>query len=383
MFLKLIPSLAILPLLNIGVEAQTTPAITTVLNRISAAYRNIQTYRDTANWTNKLAEPEMKATVNLTAQRPGRYLLEIQGEKVNTLVVSDGSELIAYRPDRKAFTRTRAPQRLIGSDLLGKVDIPAPGAKIISLFLQGNLRNMEIPLAKRMTEAELKGIQSFGGRQAYVLQFPYDEEFDARVYVTVEDNLIRRVVLYHAGEPKIIEDRVNIEIDRPVAEETFRRPLPEGAKLVTTLPPLEYIDPDVTGPPAPDFMVQTAGGESIQLSQFKGKVVLLNFFFNDCPPCQEEFPHLVKLYNTYRDRGFEIISVNVKDTPEEVRTFMNRYQARFYAAINGQNDDVAKLYGVEATPTNVVINRSGRIISRLVGLNEEKLDAALKKVGIR
>ncbi len=382
MIRKVVPALAALPLLCMGAQAQSPPSLSTVLNRISSTYRNLQTYSDTASWTNRLAEPEIKATVHLAVQRPGKYILEIKGEKVNTLVVSDGSELIAYRPDRNVYTRSRAPQRLIGADLLGKVDVPAPGAKIISLLLQGNLRNSEIPLAKRITEAELEGLKPFGDRQAYVLRFPYDEEFDARVYATVEDNLIRRVVLYRSGEPKVIEDRMNIAIDRPVPEETFRRTLPEGARLVSTLPPLEYVDHIVTGPPAPDFILQTAAGETIQLSQFRGRVVLLNFFFNDCPPCQEEFPHLVKLYNAHRDRGFVIISVNVKDTPEEVRAFMNRYQARFYAAINGQQDDVARLYNVEATPTNVVINRSGRIISRLVGLNEEKLDAALKRAGI-
>jgi thioredoxin-related protein len=90
----------------------------------------------------------------------------------------------------------------------------------------------------------------------------------------------------------------------------------------------------------------------------------------------------VQLHREYKDKGFEIVSVNVRDSAEAVGEFFRKYGATHIGALNRTSDDVAKLYGVEGTPTNVVINKDGQITSKLVGFNKSKLVSALKRAGI-
>src|SRR4051794_33378131 len=107
-----------------------------VLNRMSSAYRSMQSYRDSGTLTQKAGDKTYTAEVKLAAQRPNRFALDIKGDKVNTQIWSDGSTLIAHRPDRKAYTKTKAPALLMKADILGKVDVPAPASRIIAMLLQ-------------------------------------------------------------------------------------------------------------------------------------------------------------------------------------------------------------------------------------------------------
>jgi outer membrane lipoprotein-sorting protein len=267
--------------LALAAEAQAPPPAGQVLSRLRSAYRACQSFRATATWTRKVGSKEMTATVTLAAQRPNKYFLEVKGEKVNTLVVSDGTTLVAYRPDRKAYTKTKAPVRLIGAgDILAGVDLPTPGARVLTTLLQVAFGSPDHPLGKRMGEAEISGPQGFGAKMAYVLTFPYDDHLKAKVYITSEDYLVRRITLLKESDTAVVETFTSVEVDKPVPAEMFAAPPLEDARLVSTLPPLEMPTEVASGPPAPDFTVQTTTGSTVRLSQYKGKIVLLNFFFN-------------------------------------------------------------------------------------------------------
>src|SRR5207247_8447823 len=108
-----------------------------LLNRLSSSYRSMQSYRDNAIIRWKIEDKEQKADVALAAQRPNKYLMDVKGDYLNTLVVSDGSTLVAFRADRKAYTKVKAPLRLIGSDMLAGIDSPSLGSQIITTLLQG------------------------------------------------------------------------------------------------------------------------------------------------------------------------------------------------------------------------------------------------------
>jgi outer membrane lipoprotein-sorting protein len=260
--------------------AQVPPSTGTVLNRMSSAYRNMKSYRDTATLTRKINGKEQTATVSLAAERPNKYLLELKGEKVNTIVFSDGTSVVAYRPDRKVYTKTKAPSLLMKADVLGRVDLPSPGARIITALLQNTLRDGDTTLAKNVLNAQLTANQPFGDKFAHILTFRYDEDYDAKVYVTADDNLIRRVTLTKEGATEVVETHSNIEVDKPIPPDTFAQKVPEGFQLVLNLPSLPSPTEVAGGPPAPDFVIETAQGGRVKLSDYKGKVVLLNFFFN-------------------------------------------------------------------------------------------------------
>lgn len=252
-----------------------------VLNRMSSAYRGMQTYRDSSTLTQKAGDKTYTAEVKLAAQRPNQFMLDVKGEKFNTQVWSDGTSLVAYRPDRKAYTKTKAPNLLMRADVLSRVDVPAPGSKIVTTLLENTLRTSEDPLVKSMLAAEATGPQPFGSKMAYVLKFRYDEDYDAKVYVTDDDFLVRKVTLLKGGDPELTQTFTEIEVDKPIPSASFTAPLPDNARVVFSLPPLEKVVVAAAGPPAPDFKLQTYKGGIVRLSDLKGKVVLVNFFFNN------------------------------------------------------------------------------------------------------
>ena len=258
----------------------------TLINRMQSTYRSLDSYKDTATWSHKIGEKEFRAEINFAVSRPNKYLFEMKGDRLNTLVASDGKTLLAYRPDRKAYTRTQAPTRITGANVLQGIEQPSAGTRIITMLLQANFRDITPEWGFNLSKARLSGPHDFGGKLAYTLMFPYTSEYDAKVYITTGDFLVRRVQLLADSTPVITEDRQNIEKNATLADELFVRSLPEGAKSVVSLPPL----PDYTTAPtvvasgewgnAPDFTLQTADGGSVTLSKLKGKVILLNFFFN-------------------------------------------------------------------------------------------------------
>lgn len=257
------------------------PDAAVVINRMVSAYRSMLSYKDSGTLTQKVGDKTQTAEVKLAAQRPNKFALDIKGDKFNTQVLSDGTSLIAIRPDRKAYTKTKAPNLLMRADVLAKIDVPAPASRVVAYLLQATLRTSDDAFAKSILESKATGPQPFGGKMAYVLTARYDEDYDAKIYVTDDDFLVRKVTLVKQGDIEFSQTVSNIEVDKPIDAAVFTAKLPDNALFVYTLPPLEKAVVVASGPPAPDFKVQTYQGDTIRLSDLKGKVVLLNFFFND------------------------------------------------------------------------------------------------------
>ncbi len=120
-------------------------------------------------------------------------------------------------------------------------------------------------------------------------------------------------------------------------------------------------------PQAPDFEMTALDGSSIRLSDYKGKVVLLNFWATWCAPCLVEIPDFVELVNQYGDDGFAILGISIDEGPEEkVREFYERHKMNYPVGINPL---LADLYGgVVGIPTSFLIGRDGRIYARHMGL---------------
>jgi peroxiredoxin len=119
---------------------------------------------------------------------------------------------------------------------------------------------------------------------------------------------------------------------------------------------------------AADFMLSDAKSARVKLSDYKGKVVLLNFWATWCGPCKVEIPWFVEFEKKYQDRGFAVLGVSMDDGGlQVVRTFMEEHKVNYRVAIG--TDQVARLYGgVDSLPTTFIIDRDGRIASGHIGL---------------
>ena len=119
-------------------------------------------------------------------------------------------------------------------------------------------------------------------------------------------------------------------------------------------------------PFAPEFSLPDMSGQQLRLSDYRGKVVLLDFWATWCGPCREEVPHFVELQNKLGDRGFQIIGISMDDGPEPVHGFYRQFKMN-YPVVMG-NAQIGELYGgVLGLPIAFVIGRDGRLYSRHIG----------------
>ena len=125
----------------------------------------------------------------------------------------------------------------------------------------------------------------------------------------------------------------------------------------------------VEHPLAPEFSLSTLTGEKLNLSDYRGKVVLLDFWATWCEPCREEIPHFVELQNRYRDQGLQIIGVSMDDTPEPVRDFYRQLKMNYPVVMGGAK--TGELFGgVLGLPIAFLIGRDGRIYSKHIGATD-------------
>lgn len=119
---------------------------------------------------------------------------------------------------------------------------------------------------------------------------------------------------------------------------------------------------------APDFTLEVMGeGRRVNLSDYKGKVVLLNFWATWCIPCRKEMPSMEELYRIFKEREFEILAVNLeKFAGGKITLFVSNYGISFPILLDKELKTPAR-YGVRSIPTTYIIGKDGIIKEKIVG----------------
>ena len=112
--------------------------------------------------------------------------------------------------------------------------------------------------------------------------------------------------------------------------------------------------------PAPQFTLDARGGSKISLTQYKGQVVMLNFWASWCGPCRQEMPLLENIYKKYNKMGFTLIGVNVEPDSKAAEGFLKATPVSF-PVIYDKDSTVSKAYDVSGMPSTVIIDRKGNI----------------------
>ncbi|WP_082233953.1 thiol-disulfide oxidoreductase ResA [Halobacillus massiliensis] len=135
------------------------------------------------------------------------------------------------------------------------------------------------------------------------------------------------------------------------------------------------------GEEAPDFELKKFGSdETIALSDLRGKGVMINFWATYCEPCKDEMPYMEEVYPKYKEKGVEILAINLDTSDLVVQRFLDKYGLSF-PILHDKNGQVMDQYNVGQIPSTLFINPDGEVENHVVGpLTLEKLEGYLNEI---
>ncbi|MDX2048087.1 MAG: TlpA disulfide reductase family protein [Chitinophagaceae bacterium] len=134
------------------------------------------------------------------------------------------------------------------------------------------------------------------------------------------------------------------------------------------------------GQAAPEIKLEDADGNSFRLSEFKGKVVLIDFWASWCVPCRANNPKLLELYGKYKDKGFEILGVSIDNKKDIWQNAIRQDQLTWKQVIDdkGWNAESTIVYGVDAIPASFLLDKKGKIAG--INMHGRQLEGKIKKL---
>lgn len=111
---------------------------------------------------------------------------------------------------------------------------------------------------------------------------------------------------------------------------------------------------------APNFTLKSMSGKNLKLSEYRGQVVMINFWASWCAPCRQEMPLLEALYKKYKGLGFTLLGVNVEQDSSKASTLLKSIKVSFPILFDNKNT-VSKMYKVSAMPTTVLVDKDGNL----------------------
>ena len=136
----------------------------------------------------------------------------------------------------------------------------------------------------------------------------------------------------------------------------------------------------VVGKKAPDFVLVDMNGEKHRLSDYEGQGVFLNFWGTYCKPCEKEMPYMDNQYKQFKDKGVQILAVNVSESELAVNKFIGRHNLSFPVVID-KDTQVQTAYGIGALPATFMIDKEGKVVKYHTGqLTEEMIKDLMELV---
>lgn len=308
----------------------------------------------------------------------------------------DGKTLRAIDPAKKEMTETAVP---------GGMGYPSgeEGMLLPMWFMeqrQDMMAMMKPTIVEQVIEGEVGG-STIGSekvtivRQVRTINLPAMEEGGGKPQVLTEtsrvylaaDNLPRRadrLIEVKGGEAseshkqEISQTYTDLKVNTTPAAETFVLKAPEGYKTRQVTAEEAGGSPELTvkaGDAAHDFNLKDAEGKEYKLADFKGKIVLLDFWATWCGPCVQAMPSIQKISETFKDKAVAVIGVNTWERGEKAGPeFIKKKGYTYLNLLKG--DDLAKAYGVSGIPTLILIDKEGKVLHTAVGFGpgeEEEL----------
>jgi peroxiredoxin len=129
-----------------------------------------------------------------------------------------------------------------------------------------------------------------------------------------------------------------------------------------------------------DFTIKDMHGANVRLTDYKGKVILINFWATWCAPCKKELPAFIELHDQYKDKGLVILGVSADDDAETLRSFAAEWKLNYPILVGRDEEEMLDAYGpLFGYPTSVIVGRDGAVCGRHIGpATKEEFEREIK-----
>jgi peroxiredoxin/outer membrane lipoprotein-sorting protein len=342
-----------------------------------AARKAFQVRSVELHYTMRLAEKgrtqETRGVVRF--RRPDQVSLQVLNGPSPHRVVSDGKQVVSEDRRKQEYTPAAAPS-LKGDDF---------GPFMEAGILLTQFFDPKTPAG----QTSYAGTRTIGARRYRTVRIRSRAggQEGALVYLG-PSGLIEgfdAVIAQGGSQTRITQRTTRLRLNLPLSPRRFSYKPPAGFTMASTTDDPEKLLLPI-GKQAPEFNLPRPGGGRLSLSAVRKqkKVVLVNFWFANCIPCREEFPHFQKLYDELKDRGFDIVAVNSEDSDDRVQRFLAEEKITFNVVLGGASSEqiIGKQWGVQIFPTSYLVDSAGKILYRTIGYDEAGIRGALKKAGV-
>ncbi len=373
-----------------AVSAQPSDTVELV-NRALGALTAARDYQIEGTVTSQTIHPDYetsnKSRFLVAAEAGGKYRFESKGLNP-VLVVSDGENVRTYRASQKQYTQGPSTSAVAATVASAGIGLPFPvGAPASSARIVGE-EEMELADGKHICTTIEFGYNRVQP-STFDMQAPY------RLWVDRASEMPLKIVSERTTEirnqngtrPAVIRNTMIVEslsVQRPADATMFVFTPPTDAKLVERFgtAPAPQPPSDLVGKRAPDFTLTDLAGNEVRLDSYRGKTVLLDFWATWCGPCKAEMPLLERLHR--EQSNVVILGINVGEDRTVVKKFVDE-NAMPYKILLAGRDRVQSDYHAEGIPTNVVIDKDGRVRDYRVGYmpatTDPQLSSALLDAG--
>lgn len=352
-------------------QSRTNAAAVALLDKSARSYAKLRGLSMRFNEVSQRDGKTIQGSGLIQFARPAQAKIEFHSAARTLKVVSDGKKTRVSR-DPKMYQTSDVGDETPLRSMIGRIPTGL-GLPLAFLATGENPLTVDAPFSwEKVALLPNNGVAMTArfGPTAPTLEF--------RLFFDPKDALLRRVEarqVYRGQQSRSVTTISNVKLNPRFAPSTFVWTPPQGAKEEIQLP---YYDPQLKVGAAPLQLTGTAlDGQPRSIEDYRGKVVLLDFWATWCGPCVEEIPNLLTNYRKYKAQGFDILGVSLDEDKEALTGFVAARKLPWPQIFDGRKGENATLYGVRAIPFTLLIGRDGKIVA--VNPRGPQLEKAIQK----
>jgi len=368
------------------------------LKAIDRAYGNITTYEAEVHVGVhiKSVPHEFSSSLKtfLIFEKPNNFrVIKQDKETTDIAMVSDGRTYVKYLPSQKEYIVQPAPGSLLSSE---PWHAGVLGQNCGIAFIAASASPSTL-LKENLVRASLKKDVSINGSPHWVLHLEKkvgDREVHIDAYVDKKSGFIGKMVFDNkspliggeAGKNAtfiVTDEHFNVKVNEPLRKDVFQFKPPANVRKVDEFT-FEMLKSQkakksedenqsaLVGKPAPAFSLVDLNGREHELSSYKGKAVVMDFWAVFCPPCRKELPILDKLAEKYESRGLVFITINGSEPKGKISDFLKANSLERMTVLLDPDGKVSRSYDVRFIPQLVIVDKNGIVANVIIGLTEEE-----------